>query len=108
VGPEGSGTPQGDTALRERLAELESAINWQTSCLSCARLLDASYADHARAEEAERERDEACAAVQRVRDLAEKLAGLAPADDWGNDMPDTVAADVARRFLAALDRLEGT
>lgn len=61
-----------------------------------------------RAEQAERERHKACAAVQRVRDLAEKLAGLAPVDDWGDDMPDTVAADVARRLLAALDRPEAT
>ncbi len=36
-----------------RLAELENAVTWMTSCTGCARMLDASYADHCRAEEAD-------------------------------------------------------
>ncbi|MFI9331952.1 hypothetical protein ACIGZJ_30975 [Kitasatospora sp. NPDC052868] len=36
-----------------RLRELEGALDWQTSCLSCARVLDSSYAETARAEQAE-------------------------------------------------------
>ncbi|WP_329521189.1 hypothetical protein [Spirillospora sp. NBC_01491] len=39
--------------LRERLAELEGALTWQTSCLSCARTLDSSIENHERAERAE-------------------------------------------------------
>lgn len=38
---------------RDRLAELEHAIDWQTSCTACARMLDASIHDHERAEQAE-------------------------------------------------------
>lgn len=36
-----------------RVAELENALNWQTSCLACAKMLDSSIADHDRAEAAE-------------------------------------------------------
>ncbi|MBD0743535.1 hypothetical protein [Streptomyces sp. CBMA152] len=40
------------TAIRPELttlAEYESAINWATTCVSCARMLDASIRDHERA-----------------------------------------------------------
>lgn len=40
-----------------RLAEQENAINWETSCLSCARILDSCHAETTRAEQAEAERD---------------------------------------------------
>lgn len=40
-------------ALNQRLAELENAIDWQTSCTSCARLLDSGYEERVRAETAE-------------------------------------------------------
>lgn len=53
--------------------------------------------------ELRRERDEARAALDRVQELAEEMAGLAPGDDWGDDVPSTIGADVARQFLAALD-----
>ena len=36
-----------------KLAEHENAITWETSCLSCARVLDRSYAETCRAERAE-------------------------------------------------------
>jgi hypothetical protein len=36
-----------------RLAELENAVSWQTSCTSCAAVLDASYRNHVRADIAE-------------------------------------------------------
>jgi hypothetical protein len=50
----------------ERLAELEGALNWQTSCLACARVLDNSIAEHERAEQAE-------AGARRLKGLAEGL-----------------------------------
>jgi hypothetical protein len=37
----------------KRLAELENAVRWQTSCTSCAATLDASYLATVRAESAE-------------------------------------------------------
>ena len=37
----------------KRLAELENAVSWQTSCTSCAATLDASYQATVRAESAE-------------------------------------------------------
>lgn len=57
----------------------------------------AYYIRMAKAEQAE-------SAVQRVRVLAEELASRAPADDWSDSMAETVAADMGRVFLAALDR----
>jgi hypothetical protein len=91
-------------ALRVRLdllAEYENAITWNTSCLACSRTLDTSIRDHDRAERAE-------AAIKRARDLAEELAGLAPGDEWGETVADTLAADVARSFLAALSPASGS
>lgn len=43
---------RGDVA-ETRLAELENALSWQTSCTSCAAVLDSSYREHCRREEAE-------------------------------------------------------
>lgn len=40
-------------AAEARLAELENAVTWNTSCTSCARVLDRSVADYERAEKAE-------------------------------------------------------
>ncbi|WP_114906810.1 hypothetical protein [Ornithinimicrobium murale] len=39
--------------LRETIAEHESSITWDTTCLNCASLLDQNYADFVRAERAE-------------------------------------------------------
>ena len=36
-----------------RLAELENAVTWGTSCLSCSRVLDEAMAERERAEHAE-------------------------------------------------------
>jgi hypothetical protein len=36
-----------------RLRAYENAIDWHTTCLNCARLLESGYADLARAEKAE-------------------------------------------------------
>lgn len=78
-----------------RLAELENAINWGTSCTSCAAVLDSSIRDHERAERAE----EKLAAV--VRELEPDgrigrtlLTGALPTN-----------ANVARNELLALARV---
>ncbi|WP_433520117.1 hypothetical protein ACQP2T_64000 (plasmid) [Nonomuraea sp. CA-143628] len=39
----------------------------------------------------------------RVRELGEQWRALAPDDDWGDSMADTVMADAGRAVLAALD-----
>ena len=111
------------TALRKRaeeaerkLAELEGALNWQTSCLACSRVLDSAYAETVRAEQAETERAAltdrnrnldtqltrerqgrlaAEAAVRRIRTFLEDMR------TWCS--PYGVAADYAERALAALD-----
>jgi len=41
------------TRLRSALAELEGAINWRTSCLSCSRVLDSCAQETERAGKAE-------------------------------------------------------
>ncbi len=53
-----------------RLAELENAVTWETSCLSCSRVLDASAAERERAERAEAERDAARSAAASDRGRA--------------------------------------
>jgi hypothetical protein len=47
-----------------RLAELENAISWNTSCTSCAAVLDSSYREHCRREAAEELLTEACGALR--------------------------------------------
>lgn len=44
------------------------------------------------------------ATIARVRQRAERWAALAPPDDWGDNMADTVFADAGRLILADLDR----
>jgi hypothetical protein len=39
--------------VKARLLELENAITWNTSCTSCARILDSANAERERAEKAE-------------------------------------------------------
>jgi len=52
--------------LRAKIAEIDHIINWHTTCASCARALDSSYAETMRAETAE-------AALKRVHALASRL-----------------------------------
>ena len=57
-----------------KLAEHENAITWETSCLSCARVLDRSYAETCRAERAEAALTEAALAEkERIAKVAEDL-----------------------------------
>lgn len=83
--------------LHDARAELDKAM--QGAALAIKLAGRQAEKDRTRAKQAE-------AAVQRVRDIAEELAGLAPGDEWSDDMASTVGADVARRFLAALDQPE--
>ena len=47
-------------------------------------------------------------AIKAVEDRASAWAGLAPADDWGNDIGDTVYSDAGRAILYLTNlRLEG-
>lgn len=72
-------------ALRARVAEYENGISWNTSCTSCAKVLDSSYRDHARAEKAEQ-------AITAVRgyaldpatapDVRDALQALLAAGGW--------------------------
>jgi hypothetical protein len=50
----------------DAFAEYEGAINWMTTCTSCARVLDSAYAETVRAERAE-------ATIGRVRKLGAEL-----------------------------------
>jgi len=61
----------------KRLAELENAIAWDTHCISCARILDASICDHERAEKAEERLTE----VERT--AARLLRASGPGASWG-------------------------
>jgi len=54
--------------LRAKVAEFDHIINWHTTCASCARILDSSYQETVRAEQAERQRDQLAALVRDFRD----------------------------------------
>jgi len=63
------------TAAETRLLEQDNAINWFTSCTSCARTLDSAYAEYVRAEAAEKQ-------VAKYRERLARLRGLAPPGWW--------------------------
>jgi len=65
----------------KRLAELENAIAWDTHCISCARILDASICDHERAEKAEERLTEVERAAARL------LRASGPDASWGEHSP---------------------
>lgn len=82
-----------------RLAELEGALNWQTSCTSCARVLDSAYAETMRAEQAE-----ALAARYRIQiddpdSVLHELDEAQQSRDWHKR--------TAAELLADLERAEG-
>ena len=82
-------------AAETRLAELENAITWNTSCTSCAATLDSAYAETARRETAEGK-------LAGLRQQAAAWAALAPPDDWGESTADTIKSDCGRAILAIL------
>lgn len=83
-------------------AELDKAITWHTSCLRCSSLLDASYAETCRAEQAEQQRSEALAEVERLRELR-----AAAKEWWSNRFLDGDALHSDERDLgAAVDALD--
>jgi hypothetical protein len=57
--------------LRQKIAEYENAITWETSCTSCATVLDSSIKDHDRAERAEAK---LAAIVAYCRERAEEIS----------------------------------
>lgn len=74
-----------------RMGELESALNWETSCLACARVLDSSYAETTRAEQAEARIAVVRAAVADVR-ATRGLLGAVVADQIENALGDVPSA----------------
>ena len=58
-------TRERDAAL-DSLAELNSSIAWETTCLNCASLMDENYQEYMRAEKAEDE----------IKNLRAELAAL--------------------------------
>jgi hypothetical protein len=56
--------------LRDRIADYENRITWDTTCGNCARLLDSSIRDYERAERAEAELAELRAKIAAVVDRA--------------------------------------
>ena len=57
---------------QDRLAEYENASNWQVNCLCCDSLLDASIAEHQRAEQAEDSKADLEVYAAELRDLLER------------------------------------
>lgn len=53
-------------ALHARIGEYENAITWGTSCLACTRVLDSAYRETVRAEQAEAERAQLQARLDRA------------------------------------------
>ena len=82
----------GEGTAGVRLAELENAVTWGTSCLSCSRVLDEAMAERERAEHAEARL--ADPVIRRALSLALMNA---PTDE---------AADEYRAVLEALDSTE--
>lgn len=73
---------------RARLAEYENAVNWHTTCTSCARILDSCYAETVRAEKAE-------AAVDRVRHALDEMC-REPHPNHDHLCPEDVRRDVLK------------
>lgn len=85
----------GEKALAEALdqillvvAEYEGAITWDTTCLSCSRVLDAAIRDYERAEKAESELDAAREREDVVSSLANSMqhSPLEAVRAWGADL----------------------
>jgi hypothetical protein len=72
--------------LRADLAKYKSALNWQTTCLTCSKALTAAYDADMRAERAEADRDRYRAAWRSARARAQRLrtaecGPMTPGDD---------------------------
>ncbi|MER5653471.1 hypothetical protein ABT076_10690 [Streptomyces sp. NPDC002131] len=80
--------------LRSRLADYENRITWETTCGSCARVLDSSIRETERAERAE-------AAVARVRRLHDHLDS--ETDLLASPDQEITRGAAARKIAAALD-----
>lgn len=85
--------------LYAELAQYRNALNWQTDCLSCARVLDSVYRETMRAEQAE-------AALARVRAYAARLDRFA--DDTVSPDDRALYRALATDLRTALDPQEPT
>jgi hypothetical protein len=87
-------SPGDQVSAAARLAELENALNWGTSCTSCAAVLDSSIRETERAERAEER------LAQVTEDLRWILPGVEPVRDA---MPPKTRAAYDRLSAAAGD-----
>lgn len=101
-------------AAEGRLAELENAVTWETSCTSCARVLDSAYAETCRAEAAEARlatitamaRDAKASAPAGMTAIVAAERVLAAAGGDGETPRPWTAADERGRILAIAECLK--
>lgn len=86
--------------LRERVAQYEGAITWDTTCLNCSSLLDRCYATDA---ERDASRTAHAALVADLGTEIEWWQGIA-ADDGVTPVERAHALLIATRLAAVLDR----
>jgi len=94
-------TPGEVAELRALIAKYENAITWDTSCLSCAAVLDSSIRDHERAERAEAERDRLRERLATLADELDRQAGVVAPSKTAE-----IKRDVAEQIRFALAGLE--
>jgi len=69
--------------LNGQVAGYENGLNWHTTCLGCATLLDSCYAETMRAERAEGERDQLKVVVGKLLTAQGRML-----DDWAESSPE--------------------
>jgi hypothetical protein len=82
-------------AAEAKVLEYESALTSHTDCTRCAGFLDRARGAEERAERAEGK-------LAGARGSAEAWAALAPPDEWGESMADTIKSDCGRAILAII------
>lgn len=82
-------------STRAKLADLEQALTWHTTCLECGRTLTAARQETARAKKAEAALAQANAKLAAVRDFAEGMRGYCS--------PHGVSVHYADQLTAVLD-----
>jgi len=71
-------------AVKARLAELENAVTWGISCLSCSRVLDSAYTETLRREQAEEKLAEITAVCRSAPSpIRHRILAIIGAEDEG-------------------------
>lgn len=86
-----------------RIADYENAISWNTSCTSCAAVLDSSIRDHDRAERAEAQ----LAAIRRGVSPATVLYAEAAASDLAQELAERAESHVTATGSAGTGNARG-